>query len=273
MAEWMSAALCAMIRFTREKERERSIMNYTRINAAMIDSWVDKGWEWGRYISHEEYLRALNGDFELKLTPTKNVPREWLGETKGKKVLGLASGGGQQMPIFAALGADCTVLDYSDRQIESERIVAKREGYAITIIQADMTKPLPFEEDRFDLIFHPVSNCYVEEVKPIWRECFRVLKRGGSLLSGLDIGINSLFDAEEQRIVNTLPFNPLKNEDHLRQLRESGGGIQFSHTIEEQINGQLEAGFTLKSLYDDTNGEGNLHEHNIASYIATWSVK
>ena len=34
--------------------------------------------------------------------------------------LGLASGGGQQMPIFTALGAECTVLDYFDRQIEQD---------------------------------------------------------------------------------------------------------------------------------------------------------
>lgn len=248
-------------------------MDYTKTNAATIDSWVDKGWKWGKFISHEEYLKALNGNFEVKLTPTKNVPKEWLGDLRGKKVLGLASGGGQQMPIFVALGADCTVLDYSDKQIESEKIVAQREDYAITIVQADMTKPLPFEDDSFDMIFHPVSNCFVEEVKPIWKECYRVLKKGGSLLSGLDIGINYIFDEEERIITNTLPFNPLKNEDHLRQLQKSDGGIQFSHTIEEQVNGQLEAGFTLKALYGDTNGKGNLHEHNVVSFIATLSIK
>ena len=32
-----------------------------------------------------------------------------------------------------------------------------------------------------DLIFHPVSNCYVREVKPIWRECWRILKPGGTV--------------------------------------------------------------------------------------------
>ncbi|MDO4284339.1 MAG: methyltransferase domain-containing protein [Eubacteriales bacterium] len=248
-------------------------MEYTKINAAVIDSWVDNGWEWGRYLTHDEYLSALNGTFEVRLTPTKNVPKEWLGNLKGKKILGLASGGGQQMPVCTALGAKCTVLDYSDRQLENERIVAKREDYAIHIVKADMTKPLPFEDGSFDMIFHPVSNCYVEEVKPIWKECYRVLKEGGSLLSGLDIGVNYIFDNDEQTVTNTLPFNPLKNKDHLRQLQESGGGIQFSHTIEEQINGQLEAGFTLKSLYDDTNSSGNLHEHNIASFIASWCVK
>ena len=102
----------------------------------------------------------------------------WFGDVQGKQVLGLASGGGQQIPIFSALGAVCTVLDYSTKQCESERMTAKREGYQVNVIQADMSQRLPFDDGAFDLIFHPVSNCYVEEVKPIFKECFRVLKKG-----------------------------------------------------------------------------------------------
>ena len=248
-------------------------MNYTKYNAETIDRWVESGWQWGQVTSHEEYLSALEGHYVVKLTPTKAVPESWLGSLKGKKILGLASGGGQQMPIFAALGADCTVLDYSSRQIESERQVAKREGYQINIVQADMTQMLPFADASFDLIFHPVSNVYVEEVKPIWREYYRLLKPGGSLLSGLDIGINYIVDDKEEKIINQLPFNPLKNASHMAQAQANDDGIQFSHTIEEQVNGQLEVGLHLLSLYEDTNGFGNLHDHNIPSYLATWTMK
>ena len=93
-------------------------------------------------------------------------------------MLGLASGGGQQIPIFTALGAECTVLDYSDMQLENERMVAERENYKVNIVKADMTKPLPFEDESFDIIFHPVSNCYIENVEPVFKECYRILKKG-----------------------------------------------------------------------------------------------
>lgn len=248
-------------------------MNYQDINAQTIDRWIDEGWEWGIPITHEEYERALNGIWDVLLTPTKPVPHSWFGELKGKKVLGLASGGGQQMPIFAALGAVCTVLDYSEKQLQSEHLVAQREGYSIEIIRADMTKPLPFDDESFDLIFHPVSNCYVEEVKPIYKECFRILKHGGVLLAGLENGVNYLVNDDETEIVNTMPFNPLINEDQRKQLEESDCGVQFSHTIEEQIGGQLEAGFALTHLYGDTNGSGRLHELNVETYLATRTVK
>ena len=247
--------------------------SYQDINAETIDRWVDEGWEWGRPISHGDFLRAAAGDWDVVLTPTKAVPHEWLGELRGARVLGLACGGAQQMPVFAALGAECTVLDYSPRQLESERAVAEREGYDIRIVRADMTKPLPFSDGEFDLIFHPVSNCYVREVLPIWRECFRVLKSGGRLLAGLDNGVNFLVDDDERAIVNRLPFDPLVNADQAEQLRRDDSGMQFSHTLEEQIGGQLLAGFTLLALYEDTNGEGRLHELGIPSFIATLARK
>lgn len=248
-------------------------MNYQDINARTIDRWVEEGWEWGIPISHGEYQNACMGKWDMLLTPVKPVPHSWFGELQGKKVLGLASGGGQQMPIFAALGAQCTVLDYSEKQLESERFVAQREGYDIQIIRGDMTKPLPFEDEQFDLIFHPVSNCYVAEVTPIFRECFRILKRGGIFLAGLGNEVNYLVNQDETAIVNAMPFNPLKNEEQRRQLEADDCGMQFSHNMEEQIGGQLAAGFILTDLYSDTNGEGRLHEMGIESYIATRAVK
>ncbi len=248
-------------------------MEYQDINARTIDRWVEEGWEWGVPIDHETFLRAKNGDWDVLLTPVKPVPHEWFGDLRGKKVLGLASGGGQQMPVFAALGADCTVLDYSERQLESERMVAEREGYEIRIVRADMTKPLPFTDSEFDLIFHPVSNCYVADVLPIWRECARVLKPGGALLSGLDNGLNFVFDENEEKICFKLPFDPLHNEEQRRVLEAGDDGMQFSHTVEEQIGGQLRAGFRLTDIYGDTNGSGNLHEHNVQSFYATRAVR
>ena len=248
-------------------------MNYQEINARTIDSWVEGGWEWGRPISHEEYVKALHGEWDVRLTPVRPVPHAWFGDLKGKKLLGLASGGGQQMPVFAALGADCTVFDYSEKQLENERAVAEREVYRIRIIRGDMTRPLPFEDESFDLIFHPVSNCYIEDVRPVWKECWRVLRRGGFLISGTSHYMDYIVDSREERIVHPLPFNPLKNPELMKLLMEENAGVQFSHSLEEQIGGQLEAGFRLLDLYEDTNNTGRLFEMGIPSYLAMRSIK
>lgn len=249
-------------------------MKYTEQNAQTFNNWKQKyGLFWMEPIDHETFLKAVGGEWDITLTPVRKVPHAWLGDLTGKRVLGLAAGGGQQMPILTARGANCTVLDISDAQLDSERTVADREGYDIEIVKGDMTEPLPFADESFDLIVNPVSNQYIHEVEPVFRECCRVLKKGGVLLCGLDTGIYWIFDSEEERVVHSLPFDPLKDENVRRELEENDMGLQFSHTLEEQIGGQLKAGFRLTDIYEDTNGAGPLHEKNVPTFIATRSVK
>lgn len=207
--------------------------SYQDINKETIDKWIEEGWEWAKSISHEEYIDAKNGNWNVLLTPTVPVPHEWIGNIKDKKILGLASGGGQQMPIFNALGAKCSVIDYSSKQIESEYKVAKREGYTIEAIEGDMSKKLPFNDETFDIVFHPVSNCYVEDVQHIFNEAYRVLKKGGTFLAGLNNEINYIVDQNEKEIVWKMPFNPLKDEKAKEFMVKENAGMQFSHNMTE----------------------------------------
>ena len=257
-------------------------MKYTELNSKAISQWAENGWIWGQPVTHEMFADAGWTSRLICLTPQKLVPREWfkpfLTENErldGCKLLGLASGGGQQIPLFTALGAECTVLDYSDKQLESERLVAEREGYAVNIVKADMTLRLPFDDASFDLIFHPVSNCYIEDVQHVWDECFRVLKPGGVLLSGLDNGVNYVFEDTDGgngfTAANKLPYNPLKDPVLMERAMKGDGSVQFSHTMEEQVGGQLKAGFTLTDLYEDTDDVGI--GMFMPCYLATRSVK
>ena len=268
------------------EKNHKNYTNYTEKNAKAIDIWVDEGWEWGVPVSREVFAKARNGDWEVLLTPIKPVPREWFrpyyknSRLADIKLLGLASGGGQQMPIFAALGADCTVLDYSDRQLASERLVAEREGYGINIVKADMTNPLPFDNGSFDIIFHPVSNSYVEDVYHIWNECYRALKPGGLLIAGTDNGASYLLnydydDDDKAKLtgMNKMPFNPLRNPELAAKFSGPDDAFEFSHTIEEQIGGQLKAGFILTDLYEDMDTETLLSQYNFPEYMATRAVK
>jgi len=247
--------------------------NYTQVNAKTIDRWIEEDWCWGIPLSPEACEGVRRGEWDVVLTPTKAVPKDWFPALKGKKLLGLASGGGQQMPVFALLGADCTILDLSDRQLASERLVSEREGYAIGIVKADMTKRLPFDDGSFDIIFHPVSNCYIEDVYHVWNECYRKLRHRGILLAGMDNGFNFLVDSYERplTVTNTLPFNPLKNPEQMRKLMEDDNGIQFSHTFDEQIGGQLKAGFVITAAYEDYNESGDIED--IPTYWATKAMK
>ncbi len=69
---------------------------YQDINKETIDRWVKEGWEWGKPVSHDGYIKTKKGKWNVFLTPTVSVPHEWLEDLQGKKILGLASGGGNK---------------------------------------------------------------------------------------------------------------------------------------------------------------------------------
>ncbi|CYV55467.1 SAM-dependent methyltransferase [Streptococcus suis] len=76
-------------------------------------------------LSHEEFLVAKVKPLSVSLTVGKTVPLDWFEKAQGKKLLGLACGGGQQGPIFAAHGYETTILDFSKEQLDKDRLVAE----------------------------------------------------------------------------------------------------------------------------------------------------
>lgn len=64
-----------------------------------------------------------------------------------------------------------------------------------------------------------------------------------------------------------------KNKEQYEDSIKNDWGIQFSHTIEEQVGGQLQAGFVITDIYHDTKGSGKLHEFNVPCFYATRAIK
>lgn len=252
-------------------------MNYSEWNAQAWDVWSKEENCWTLPISHETFINVKKGEWNVTLAAERPVPKGWFPSMKGTRILGLASGGGQQMPIFTALGANVTVMDYSIQQLEAERMVAKREGYRIEIIRGNMAEPFPFEDEYFDLIFNPVSTNYIEDVRHVWRECARVLKPGGILMAGTVNPVMFLFDDDNPlQVVNPLPFCSVRKKlsETGRIETENGQPIFFSHSMEELIGGQLEAGFRLTDLLEDRDREGvGVLRDYLPTYIMTRAVK
>jgi SAM-dependent methyltransferase len=227
----------------------RDVFDYNR---RAWDRQVERGNRWTVPVSPEEIARARRGDWSIVLTPTKPVPADWFQPLAGLDVLCLASGGGQQGPVLAAAGAKVTVFDNSPRQLGQDRLVADREGLTIETVRGDMADLSVFPDARFDLIVHPVSNVFVPDVKPVWREAFRVLKPGGALLSGFTNPVQYLFDPlalerGEFRVAHRIPYSDLESltDEERARLAGQDAPLEFGHRLDDQIGGQTAAGFVL----------------------------
>jgi len=214
---------------------------------------------WSVPVNQQTIDSAKQGNWQVILTPTKPVPGNWFGTVANKGILCLASGGGQQVPVLAAAGAHVTSFDLSDEQLKKDLETCRENNLDVVIEQGNMQDLSRFADASFDLIFHPCCNVFIPDPMPVWRECFRVLKEGGRLLTGFVNPVVYLFDHNKAQetgqlvVVNHLPYSDLihlsAEQQEAKVLR--GEPLEFGHTLEEQIGGQLSAGFLLADMYED----------------------
>lgn len=245
------------------------------VRAYNSESYAHLGKEkhrWTVPVSSEEIAAARQGQWSVLLTDTKPAPANWFPkDLHGLDILCLAGGGGQQGPILAAAGANVTVFDISLAQLEQDRYAAQRDDLRLTLIQGDMTNLSAFDDASFHLIVHPASNTYVPDVRPVWKEAFRVLRPGGLLLAGFENPVIFIFDqalaAKGQFAVKySIPYSDLTSisEAEREKKQSEKEPLEFGHTLEDQIGGQLDAGFVITGFYDDY-----LQDELLAQYMPT----
>jgi SAM-dependent methyltransferase len=253
------------------------ILNYNR---EAWNSYVDKNNRWTVPVTKAEIEQARKGNFSIFLTPSKAVPNDWFGKLSGAKVLCLACGGGQQGPILSAAGAEVTVFDNSPRQLEQDLLVAEREGLSLRTVEGDMADLSVFEDCCFDFIFHPCSNNFAEDATKVWLEAYRVLKPGGTIVAGVSNPISFLFDRELEekgvfKLKYKMPYSDVGSlsEEDLNAFIEADEPVEFAHSLEDLIGGQIAAGFRLIGFYEDDWGGEEAIDKYFKSFIATRAEK
>jgi len=255
------------------------VTNLLEHNRTAWNEEVKKGNQWTIPATKEEIEKAKYGDYEIVLTPYKSVPKEWLGDIKGKSILCLASGGGQQGPILAAAGAKVTVFDNSDQQLKRDSDAAAEFDLEIETVQGNMQDLSYFDDQTFDLIIHPVSNCFIDDILPVWKESYRVLKVNGKILSGFCNPIMYMIDwekadqADRYELVNSIPYSDLESLTPRKKKKyiKDKTVFEFGHSLTAQIQGQLDAGFVLTGFYEDKGDD--LLDKFTDTFVATNALK
>ncbi|MCW2868086.1 MAG: methyltransferase [Marmoricola sp.] len=250
-------------------------------NRAAWDRLVAEQDVWTRPVSPAEVERARAGEWSIVLVGHEPVDRSWFpDDLGGVDVLCLAGAGGQQGPILAAAGANVTVLDNSPAQLGQDELVAARDGLSIRTVLGDMRDLGAFADGSFDLVVNPVSNVFCPDLHPVWRECHRVLRPGGELLVGFMNPDLFVFDHEpmEERgelvVRHPLPFSDLDDlsEEERARMFGADAAVEYSHTMADQVGGQLAAGFVLTGFTEAPHQDSPTSRF-MPGYFATRAVR
>jgi SAM-dependent methyltransferase len=247
------------------------------------DAWnkeVDSGDNrWTKAVGAETIAKARSGEFGILLTENIHVPARWFPPLKGADVLCLASGGGQQGPVLAAAGANVTVFDNSPSQLKQDQLVAEREALTLRTVEGDAADLSMFADEAFDLIFNPVSTVFMQDVRVVWKECFRVLRHGGVLMTGSMNPAHYIFDLFKMdegilEVAYSIPYSDmtsLSDEDREEYLSK-GAPLEFGHSLTDLIGGQCSAGFVITDFYEDVMLDSPLGKYH-PNYFATRAIK
>lgn len=252
-------------------------------NASFWDNEANSESPWSQPVSTEIITSAKSGNWAIHVTK-KKLPEGWLPKNiNSKDILCLASAGGQQAPVLAAAGANVTVFDISEQQLEQDKLVAKRDDLSLKTIQGDMNNLACLSNDSFDFIVHPISNIYAPDLTPVWNECYRVLRKNGVLISSFYNPVLFIFEKNKSldekgllKPVHNIPYSDLTSLDKgkLQNKIDKGEPLCFGHSLTEQIQGQIKAGFVLAGFYEDNHPSPRfLIEGYMPTMIATRAIK
>lgn len=199
----------------------------------------------------------------------KKIHRSIYANISGKRVLCLASGGGQQSALFSLLGAQVTVVDLSAGQLRGDIEASKFYGYKVETIQASMTDLSALAQNSFDLVFQPISICFVPDVQTVYREVYRITKPGGKyLVSHINPSTyptcfeNDIdgFDGVGYRIASPYLGGAIRYDANGKEnMTEGQLSGEFRHLFIDMFCNLTESGFKIQYVWED---ERNLVKNN-----------
>ncbi|MEM7454561.1 MAG: class I SAM-dependent methyltransferase [Planctomycetota bacterium] len=188
--------------------------------------------------------------------PLKTVDGSgWLGDSiHGKSVLCLAAGGGRQGPIYAAAGAAVTVVDISPAMLQLDREVAAERNIQLRTVEASMDDLRVLSDGEFDIVIHPVSTCYVPDLRPVYLEVSRVLRAGGIYVSQHKQPASLQATVKPETGAYRIVFEcgsgqplPVSNDGNL--IREDGT-LEWAHSLEMLLGTMCRAGLTIEDIVE-----------------------
>lgn len=216
---------------------------------------VDLRASWNRLAPHYQRQFSLPTDAAHygPFAPNENQLR-LLGEVAGRRILELGCGGGQCSIAFAREGAECVAIDLSDAQIEHARALAEQEGVTVEFHQGDMLAFLGRQLDAtYDIVFSAYALQYVDDLASIFRQTWRVLRRGGLFVFSLDHPLCDVVSHGGEKVCFTRSYfqrGRMEWEWECGAERERIPFYSFHRTVGDFLNLLVDAGLVVERLLE-----------------------
>ena len=104
-----------------------------------------------------------------------------LKSNKTRRILDIGAGDGTNLLFLSKRGFEAFGLELSGEGVKKAQNAAQHEDSKITIVQRDMFKPLPYDDEFFDAVYsyQALNHGTLKQILELFKEINRVLRVGG----------------------------------------------------------------------------------------------
>ena len=196
-------------------------------------------------------------------------PEAQLEQIQNKKVLCLAASGGQQSVAFGILGAQVTVFDLSDNQLEKDRLAARHYGINVETIQGDMQNLNMLGTNDFDIVWLAHSINFVPNASLVIKQIARLLQAKGKLrISFTNPYVHGVWDCPTGRgfLLSQLYIDGAqvtyadpywRFADPEGKTHKVQGPKEYRHSLSTIMNSLVSNGFRIIGFWETVGTEPN----------------
>lgn len=201
-------------------------------------------------LKYQEKRNISFNDIEYALGYARESELNLLGDVKGKKIIELGCGGGENSIILAKKGAICTGVDISFKQLKYAKNLVKKHEVKIKLIEGDLENLVMIDDEIFDIAISIFALDWMQDLDAAFKEAYRILKKNGIFVFSIQHPIYNLLGAED--------FNPKELkistnyfEKHVTFVESTGIDLKVhASKISDIINGLIKIGFDIEKILE-----------------------
>lgn len=177
-----------------------------------------------------------------------------IGNLKGKKILEIGCGSGYWTRLFAKRGAICTGIELEETQIKIAVDEEKTRPLGIKYYKLNAKNLNKFPKDSFDIVFLEyvlLEIPSISDLKKIFKEAYKVLKKGGKIFISEMHPFDPITDPKGFKLSKNFNYFSSGGKIKPKALQLDGKFIYFTDyhwTLEDYSNCLTAEGFLISGL-------------------------